>query len=284
MKQRQGRKQWWNSGEDKKREKKAWLGSVLIHLIIFILLAVTGILSYTPLKKTNIIEVTAVGDAGGGAAGTKGGSAAEEAAPTAEQIGADAILQHSDKAKVKISYDELKEMTQPENTEKTEHNLSDNKDINQNKDNVTNTSAAKNQSSSGDSAGNANAGGGTGSGKASGNGSGTGTGKGSSGEGNAVDTNALYGENGVDVRPQFIKRVRPNYPQDLADDDVTGTVIVRVVLGKDGSIESASIAKSSGNRRLDNEALKAARQSTFTPAKIKNTPVRCSVNLPFTFN
>ena len=51
----------------------------------------------------------------------------------------------------------------------------------------------------------------------------------------------------------------------------------------DGSVIEVVILKSSGNQMLDQEAVKAASQSTFTPAKQRDKFVRVWVARPVIF-
>jgi TonB family protein len=49
---------------------------------------------------------------------------------------------------------------------------------------------------------------------------------------------------------------------------LSGSVKVRIDLDDAGTLQSVSIAESSGNAILDREALKAVRESTFSPEKV----------------
>lgn len=64
----------------------------------------------------------------------------------------------------------------------------------------------------------------------------------------------------------------------------TGTVLVRVVIGPDGRVTSASIARSSGFARLDDAALKRALAKwRFVPAMDNGMPVEATRDVPVIF-
>lgn len=89
---------------------------------------------------------------------------------------------------------------------------------------------------------------GSGSGGGSGGGNGPGTGPGSSKHNTIV-------KNG--------KILTPPYPPLSIDAGEEGKVIVAVVVAPGGRVESAKVSKSSGYRRLDNEARKAAQNGSY---------------------
>jgi TonB family protein len=65
-----------------------------------------------------------------------------------------------------------------------------------------------------------------------------------------------------------VLRAPLDYPAFAIDQGAQGEVKVFVVIGSDGSIESASIDRSSGYALLDQSGLEAARKSTFKPAHL----------------
>jgi protein TonB len=67
----------------------------------------------------------------------------------------------------------------------------------------------------------------------------------------------------VDAR--IVSKVDPDYPEIARQQGVAGTATVKVTLGANGSVVGVSIARSSGNGALDNEAQRAARLSTYAP-------------------
>jgi protein TonB len=59
--------------------------------------------------------------------------------------------------------------------------------------------------------------------------------------------------------------VEPDYPDIARQQGAVGTTQVKVTLAADGSVASVSVYKSSGNQALDNSAMKAARDTAYTP-------------------
>lgn len=114
------------------------------------------------------------------------------------------------------------------------------------------------------------------------NGTGTGTDN-NSGTGNNYGNDDNIYNNPV-VPPRVTKSAKPKYPANERNNKIEGVTVIRFLLDKDGSIESATIFSSSGNSALDEAALNAAYKWSFTPAKNSNGQnVRCYVTQPFTF-
>ena len=88
---------------------------------------------------------------------------------------------------------------------------------------------------------------GEGSGKGSGQGSGEGSGKGS-GSGDGVGD----GKGVAVTPPRILKKAEPKYPPIARKNDIEGTVYVKMLVGTNGLVEKAVVARSSGNDALDN--------------------------------
>jgi TonB family protein len=85
----------------------------------------------------------------------------------------------------------------------------------------------------------------------------------------------------VDVKPVITRDTEPIYPQGAIDAGVEGTVVVSIVVGKDGSVTSAEIFSSIPE--LDNAALQAARSKVFSPGIVGGSPVSTKMNIPIRF-
>jgi protein TonB len=59
--------------------------------------------------------------------------------------------------------------------------------------------------------------------------------------------------------------VEPDYPDMARQQGATGTVQVKVTLTAGGGVSSASVYRTSGNQSLDNAAVAAAQQSSYSP-------------------
>jgi protein TonB len=83
-------------------------------------------------------------------------------------------------------------------------------------------------------------------------------------------------------KPIIKQFVPPEYPEMARLSQMQGTVVVKVLVGPDGSVMDAQILKGI-HPMLDREALKAARKSKWIPGKQRNIPVKCWMALPYNF-
>lgn len=83
---------------------------------------------------------------------------------------------------------------------------------------------------------------------------------------------------------QPLKTDHPLYPRRAREQGWHGRVIVRLNISDHGTVESATIHQSSGYRLLDDNAINAATQWTFQPAKNGGFPVASTVNVPIQFD
>lgn len=86
----------------------------------------------------------------------------------------------------------------------------------------------------------------------------------------------------VDEKPAIITDAQPDYPQSAIDAGIEGTVVVKVIVDKNGNVASAEIFRSIP--RLDNAALQAARRKVFSPGIVDGSPVSVEMNIPIDFN
>jgi TonB family protein len=77
------------------------------------------------------------------------------------------------------------------------------------------------------------------------------------------------------------KKVKPEYPAAVLPEKLQGRVIVRVVVGENGDVESTEVI--SGNPVLAEAALDAAKQWKFKPFVRNGQPVKAGLKLPFDF-
>ncbi len=86
-----------------------------------------------------------------------------------------------------------------------------------------------------------------------------------------------------DEPPQLIRYVPPSYPALARQAGIEGTVLLRVVVGTDGKVESATVIQSDVTPAMEKAAMAAARQFLFKPAKQRTVPVRASMAVPIRF-
>lgn len=126
-------------------------------------------------------------------------------------------------------------------------------------------------------------GGGEGTGPSDGNGDGNGDGDGEgTGDDNGVDGN----DDGVIVDAGSLSQVRDveaPYPPKMLRQGKTGTVVVQLVVEKDGSVSSVDIIGGSGQPEFEQAVMRVAYQWTFVPATRNGRPVRAYATRTYRF-
>lgn len=85
----------------------------------------------------------------------------------------------------------------------------------------------------------------------------------------------------VEELPEAITKVPPEYPDIARQANVDGTVMMQVLVGKDGKVKDAKVVKSVA--MLDAAAVAAVKQWIFKPALSNNKPVAVWVAVPMKF-
>lgn len=219
----------------KARQRFGFCGSLIIHFILFVALAFSGVFAMQPPAAD--ADTVVFFDAGGGGGGG-GDEAVADAADDGEEQVEDVVEEET--------------ITLPDG--KIEH-----KQVV--KHVVKHVPAGAKKGSGSGSGGGHGTGHGTGSGSGSGGGHGAGHGTGvGDGAGPGIARNPK-------VPPRVASTAAPVYPQALRDAGIGGRVVVRGVVGIDGRVESAVVVRSSGNSTLDNNALSAFYKWRFSAAK-----------------
>jgi TonB family protein len=84
------------------------------------------------------------------------------------------------------------------------------------------------------------------------------------------------------TNPKIVNYAKPHYPEIARRSQIEGTVIVKVLVGPDGSVLDAQIIQGV-HPLLNKSALAAARKCKFIPGKQRNIPVKAWMALPFNF-
>lgn len=226
----------------KARQRFGFCGSLIIHFILFVALAFSGVFAMQPPAAD--ADTVVFFDAGGG------GGGGDEADDITEADGEEQVEDVVEEETITLPDGKI------EHKQVVKHVV---KHV---------PAGAKKGSGSG-------SGGGHGTGHGTGNGSGVGPGSGSgSGGGHGAGHGSGIGDGvgpGIARNPKVPPRVAstaaPVYPQALRDAGIGGRVVVRGVVGIDGRVESAEVVRSSGNSTLDNNALSAFYKWRFSPAK-----------------
>ncbi|WP_106627209.1 energy transducer TonB [Selenomonas massiliensis] len=217
-------------------ERKALGASLLLHLTLFLTAAAMGLFSVAnPPGKRPPIDVVLY-DAGSDA----GSSAVGDSAPAAAPV---------------VTVDDI--VVQDKNTVQQEEREQERKP----QMNTSRPTQGPVRATQTGTAGNA-------SGQGSGTGSGTvGVGSGTS----AGNSDGTAGLGAAPAPPQerveasLRVEARPEYPQELIDDDVEGSVTIKILVAADGSVEAVDVASSSGYRAMDRAAVAAGWQFQFNP-------------------
>lgn len=114
---------------------------------------------------------------------------------------------------------------------------------------------------------------------------GTGNGKGiGSGEGRGTGFGTGKGMDIAVQPPKIIRHRTPRYPSVAKRNGVEGVTQIKILIDSKGNVENVIIAKSSGSKLLDNSAIKAVKKWKFIPAKNKDGHViRCYASMPIVF-
>lgn len=227
----------------KARQRFGFCGSLIIHFILFVALAFSGVFAIQPPVAD--ADTVVFFDAGGG-----GGGGADEAVADAADDGEEQVEEVVEEETITLPDGKI------EHKQVVKHVV---KHV---------PAGAKKGSGSGSGGGHGTGHGtGTGSGIGAGSGSGSGGGHGA-GHGSGIGDGTGPGiARNPKVPPRVASTAAPVYPQALRDAGIGGRVVVRGVVGIDGRVESAVVVRSSGNSTLDNNALSAFYKWRFSAAK-----------------
>ena len=229
----------------KARQRFGFCGSLIIHFILFVALAFSGVFAMQPPVAD--ADTVVFFDAGGG-----GGGGGDEAVADAADDGEEQVEEVVEEETITLPDGKI------EHKQVVKHVV---KHV---------PAGAKKGSGSGSGSGGGHGTGhgtGTGSGIGAGSGSGSGGGHGA-GHGNGIGNGTGPGiARNPKVPPRVASTAAPVYPQALRDAGIGGRVVVRGVVGIDGRVESAVVVRSSGNSTLDNNALSAFYKWRFSAAK-----------------
>ena len=81
----------------------------------------------------------------------------------------------------------------------------------------------------------------------------------------------------------YLRNPAPPYPAAARRNGVQGTVMLKVVVARDGLPARVELEKSSGSMHLDSAALEAVKAWRFVPARRGNEPVEGIVTFPIVF-
>ena len=89
---------------------------------------------------------------------------------------------------------------------------------------------------------------------------------------------------GGNVQPsKLLSQARPVYPDDLQQQGVTGTVIIRAVVGKEGQILNPRVINTDVHPGLAKAALDAVGKWLYEPSKLNGQPIEVLTTIQITF-
>ena len=258
---------------ESKDEAKGFAISVAVHVAIFLLLASLGFFQQLLPKpeeempaEVEIYDIPGAGEAGGGSPAPAAEAAASAPAPDAVTI------------PEKDMTPEEKKEEKPQEEKPPTDNPTPN--TNANPTNTTSTTNGTGQAQDGKLGGR----GGEGHGEGVGRGNGTGPGLGGSGGGQGTGNSPPPPPPKREPPPPPPKKepppppkpkarveaslrseATPEYPEDLIDQDVEGSVTVKILVAADGSVEGVNVISSSGHSEMDQAAVAAAWRFKFNP-------------------
>lgn len=87
----------------------------------------------------------------------------------------------------------------------------------------------------------------------------------------------------VEKNPEPIQLVKPVYPEIAQRAGLTGSVVLRVLVNKEGKPMRTAVIKADNDIFVE-PAKEAAMKTLFTPAIQNGKPITCWVNIPFRFS
>jgi protein TonB len=93
----------------------------------------------------------------------------------------------------------------------------------------------------------------------------------------------IYTGREVDVKARLLTKPEPRYTADARKNEISGTVILKVVFAKTGQVQNIRVA-SGLPYGLTEQAINAAKQIKFTPAMIDGNPVSMWMQLEYNFS
>lgn len=85
------------------------------------------------------------------------------------------------------------------------------------------------------------------------------------------------------IAAEYLNNPEPHYPLRARKKGLQGTVLLDVIINKDGNAKLVTLAKSSGYELLDQTALQTVMRWKFVPARIGNKTIEANVEVPITF-
>lgn len=87
----------------------------------------------------------------------------------------------------------------------------------------------------------------------------------------------------VDVHPTALQVIQPSYPEKAADANVTGSVVLVLLLDESGKVQELSVAEANPPGMFEQSALDAFRNARFAPAQRHGRVVKSRMRIKVTY-
>lgn len=87
----------------------------------------------------------------------------------------------------------------------------------------------------------------------------------------------------VDTMPQIISRTEPVYPYRARQQKISGIVVLKFLVTKEGMVQQASVVQSNPPGVFDEAALQAVTSWRFKPGMLDREPVATWISMPIRF-
>ena len=97
-----------------------------------------------------------------------------------------------------------------------------------------------------------------------------------------ISGSPIYDRKALDQQPVATHQVAPDFPRDLKNAGIAGTVVVDFVLEADGHVSGAS-ASSATHQAFADSAVRAVLRWRFHPGRVNGRNVRTHMSVPISF-
>jgi protein TonB len=87
----------------------------------------------------------------------------------------------------------------------------------------------------------------------------------------------------VDKRPEPVRRVDPELPRRIVDEQIEGRVVVRALVDQNGRVSEVEVVEATPPDTFEPHVLEAVKRWEFQPASYEGEAVKTWIELPFEF-
>lgn len=98
-----------------------------------------------------------------------------------------------------------------------------------------------------------------------------------------IEDPTYYTAKEVDVHPSALKVIRPAYPEEAASANVTGSVVLLLLLDEGGRVKDISVEEADPPGYFETSALEAFRRARFSPAQRGGKVVKSQMRIKVSY-